>query len=294
VYPFWRHGLGMAAALWVAATCALAADSVVVIDVTGKWERVSAAGQSLTRYQHLPVRDRIRFVISEPFVPGTLVLADSTGTLYYSKECKSREPCDGVLEVPPVPPKTVAVDAGPSLLKRLFKPITDFMDRDENRPVILIGDHSPQGGILSDTVVALNGDSVDLCDSVGAMNHDRYSVELSAPSGARIAGQLNWTGACPALVMLPNLTPGPYTMKAVDSHGTGDTAVVLVCSRDRYAAASKEFREIADATRSWLQPGSEGFAVQASARRGFLTGYLLWLRIPPDATPVSNGGKRNR
>jgi hypothetical protein len=296
VYLVRSHALGMAAGLWVAATGAMAAEDVVILDVTGKWERVSAVGQSLTNYQHLQVKERIRFVIAEPFLPGTLVLADLKGARYYSKECKSREPCDGVLEVPPVPPrKTVAADAAPSILERMFKPLTEFIGRDDSIVVILMGNPPTMGGILRDGVLALNGEFLDLCDSVGAINPGQYTVTLSSPSST-FNGQLTWTGkgTCTARVIFQKLTPGIYTMKTVDSHGASDTALVLVCSSDRYEAASKEFRELSEATRNWLQAGSEGFAIRESARRDFLAGYLLWHQVSPGATPPDAAGKRDR
>jgi hypothetical protein len=288
-----RYALGTFAAL-LAAAGAMATENVVVIDVTGTWKRVSAAGQSLNRYQQVPARERIRFVISEPFVPGTLVLADSAGVLYYSKECKSPEPCEGVLEVPDPPRNTIPGNAAPSVLAKLFKPLTDLIGRDDHRWVALIGNQAPMGGILRDVVLLLKGDSVDLCESVGAMNRGQYSVRLSSPSGVEFAGQLKWDGNCPAHVRLQGLTPGTYTIKTLDSHGAGDTALALVCSSDGYQAAKEEFRELSNATQGWVQAGSERPAIRESARRGFLAGYLLWQRVSSDATPPDASRKRDR
>ena len=57
-----RSAVACATFLFSYVPIAAAAENVVIVDVTGTWERVSAPGQSLTRYQKLAVKEKIRFL----------------------------------------------------------------------------------------------------------------------------------------------------------------------------------------------------------------------------------------
>jgi len=293
--PFYQSALRLVVTLLAAAMSTMAAESIVVADVTGRWERVSPAGQVLTRYQILPVKEKFRFVVSNPFVPGTLVLADSNGKPYFSKICKVPDPCQGVFEVPrPMPTTSSTI---PPALRRAFKPVIEFMSHDDTGFVNALGNvpSAPQGGALLDIVLAVSGDSIDLCESFGAMNPDHYLVRLSPrlPSPP-LTAQLDWTGACPAPITMKGLTPGIYAIETTASNGGTDTAYILACSPEQYTTAKNEFREISVATEAWVRPRSDGLTIQGSARRGFLVGYLHWLLDRPGTgTPgADKAGKR--
>jgi hypothetical protein len=267
-----------------------AAESIVINDIGGNWEQVRSPRQYLSRYQHLPERERVRFVPAEPFAPGFIVVTDLLGNTLYSKACPSRQPCEGIIELPAVP---TPAKPPSSIFERVFGPVTEFISRDP-RPVNLIGNNSPQGGILRNAVLSADNDSLDLCAAFKTMNPGRYNLELSTPDGGKIGGEVNWARDCPISARFAGLLPGTYILHSTDASNLENYAVVLVCPRISYQSAANEFTAIEVATESWLQPTSSGAPVRDATRQGFLAGYLLWRATSSPSATGQDPGKRNR
>lgn len=282
--PILRY-LACATFLLLAGGSRLVAQSVVVMDVIGTWQRVSPPSQNLTRFQILPARERIRLIVSDPFVPGSLVLATSDGRRYFALACRDPEPCSGVFEVPPPPPATPTTVSPP--WGKVFKTIVDLIAHDSTGFVNAVSNVSapPQGGALADSVLPLTDGSLDLCDAFRIVNPDRYRIRLSPHSaGAPVIGNLDWTGQCPARMAVGGAAPGIYLMQSTDTSGRGDTAYILVCSSAEYEVSKAAFREISNDTDAW-NGVFDGVTMHPASRRAFLVGYLHWLADRPVAGP---------
>jgi hypothetical protein len=125
-----------------------------------------------------------------------------------------------------------------------------------------------------EAVLPLSGSEVDLSAAMQPLPAGTYAIHLEPVSGGMaLIGRVTWTPGGAGRMAIARVAPGLYKLATSVEGGEseGAEAWVLISTPAHYESDAKEFREVADLTRSW------GDRVDASGKRAVLRACLYSL-----------------
>ena len=132
---------------------------------------------------------------------------------------------------------------------------------------------------LSDAVVSIKGDNVDLTASFQGMDSGSYRIRLEPVSGgkATIPAPVKWTDGDSVSLSIPELRPGLYRLGQLDANGrlAALEAWILVSRPEDFEKNLSVYQEALDATKRWPDE------VDIRAPRAFLRQVLEGLSRRP-------------
>jgi hypothetical protein len=136
-----------------------------------------------------------------------------------------------------------------------------------------------RGGNLTDAVLRLDGDQVDVAGILTDVSRGSYSLRFRSLPGAegaaatRESGTFTWDGQGPAIPTVRELVPDLYDVELIEwtsgqGTATGARGWVLLRDATRYRDDARAFDEAQAVTAKWVD------VVSSTTRRAFLRSFL--------------------
>jgi hypothetical protein len=239
-----------------------------IVDVRGNWSLSNDSSKALARGQSLPARGRIR--IQSPSEDDYIVITDLKGEPMIKRHCRMRDQCEGWITLPASAEK-------PGLLASTYSAVMNLIWGEPDR----YSAHRARDGELTDSVVELKGEQVDLSEVFRKIEKGEYHLRFrplsrdTKEAANKRPGPVvfNWQAAHPANVSIPALKPGLYELTLLERMdemytSTGITAWILVEPAATFHQTSETYRAAVQLTGKW------GDKVTPDASRGFLRAQL--------------------